>query len=112
MLIRSTNIPFHGEPAVGIQIMGVLETRNLDFKHVLMLSTNEGAMPGGVDDASFLPHNIRKAFGLTTIDNKVDIYSYYFHSLLQRAEDITITYNNYRRTQYGRVKSLCAPTHD
>lgn len=94
MLIRSTNIPFHGEPAVGIQIMGVLETRNLDFKHVLMLSTNEGAMPGGVDDASFLPHNIRKAFGLTTIDNKVDIYSYYFHSLLQRAEDITITYNN------------------
>ena len=93
-LISSATIPFHGEPVVGIQIMGVLETRNLDFKHLLLLSCNEGNMPKGVNDSSFIPYAIRKAHGLTTIDNKVAIYSYYFHRLLQRAEDITIVYNN------------------
>ena len=77
-LISSTSIPFHGEPASGVQVMGILETRNLDFDHVLVLSCNEGNMPKGVDDASFIPHLIRKAYGLTTIDNKVSIYSYYF----------------------------------
>lgn len=93
-LISATSIPFHGEPAVGIQVMGVLETRNLDFDHVLILSCNEGNMPKGVDDSSFIPHSIRSAYGLTTIDNKVAIYSYYFHRLLQRAQDVTILYNN------------------
>lgn len=93
-LVDSTTIPFHGEPIVGIQIMGVLETRNLDFDHLLLLSCNEGNMPKGVNDSSFIPYSIRKAYGLTTIDNKVAIYSYYFHRLLQRATDITIMYNN------------------
>ena len=93
-LIAAATIPFHGEPVVGIQIMGVLETRNLDFKHLLLLSCNEGNMPKGVNDSSFIPYAIRKAHGLTTIDNKVAISSYYFHRLLQRAEDITIVYNN------------------
>ena len=93
-LIAAATIPFHGEPVVGIQIMGVLETRNLDFKHLLLLSCNEGNMPKGVNDSSFIPYAIRKVHGLTTIDNKVAIYSYYFHRLLQRAEDITIVYNN------------------
>lgn len=93
-LITTTTIPFHGEPVVGIQIMGVLETRNLDFNHVLLLSCNEGDMPKSVNDSSFIPYSIRKAHGLTTIDNKVAIYSYYFHRLLQRAQDVTIVYNN------------------
>ncbi len=93
-LIASTSIPFHGEPARGVQVMGVLETRNLDFDHVLVLSCNEGNMPKGVDDASFIPHLIRKAYDLTTIDNKVSIYSYYFHSMIQRAKDVTFLYNN------------------
>ena len=93
-LIASDSIPFHGEPVVGIQVMGVLETRNLDFDHVLLLSCNEGNMPKGVNDSSFIPYSIRKAHGLTTIDNKVAIYSYYFHRLLQRAADVTIMYNN------------------
>ena len=93
-LIQSTSIPFHGEPAEGLQVMGVLETRNLDFRHVLLLSCNEGNMPKGVNDTSFIPYSIRKAYGLTTIDHKVAIYSYYFHRLLQRAEDVTIVYNN------------------
>ena len=93
-IIQNTSIPFHGEPAVGIQVMGVLETRNLDFDHLLILSCNEGNMPKGVNDSSFIPYSIRKAFGLTTIDNKVAIYAYYFHRLIQRANDVTMVYNN------------------
>ena len=93
-VVQSTSIPFHGEPAEGIQVMGVLETRNLDFDHVLLLSCNEGNMPRGVNDTSFIPYAIRKAYGLTTIDYKVAIYQHYFHRLLQRADDVTIVYNN------------------
>ena len=65
-VIQSTTIPFHGEPIEGIQIMGVLETRNLDFDHVLLLSCNEGMLPAKVNDSSFIPHSIRMAHGLTT----------------------------------------------
>ena len=93
-IIQQTSIPFHGEPAEGIQVMGVLETRNLDFDHVLLLSCNEGNIPRGVNDSSFIPHSIRQAYELTTIENKVTIYAYYFHRLLQRAGDVTILYNS------------------
>lgn len=93
-ITNSTTVPYHGEPVAGIQIMGVLETRCLDFDHVLVLSCNEGNMPKGVNDSSFIPHSIRKAYGLTTIEHKVGIYSYYFHRLLQRASDVTLTYNS------------------
>ena len=93
-LIQQTTIPFHGEPAEGIQVMGVLETRNLDFDHVLLLSCNEGNMPRGVNDSSFIPHSLRHAYELTTVENKIAIYAYYFHRLLQRAKDITILYNS------------------
>lgn len=99
-LINATSVPFHGEPAVGIQIMGVLETRNLDFEHVLLLSCNEGNIPKGINDASFIPHSLRKGYEMTTVENKVAIYSYYFHSLLQRAADATLTFNN--ATDEGR----------
>lgn len=91
-LISSLSVPFHGEPAIGIQIMGLLETRCLDFDHVLMLSCNEGFMPKAVNDTSFLPYIVRKANDLTTIDNKVAVFAYYFYSLLQRASDISISY--------------------
>ena len=93
-ILQTTSIPFHGEPAIGVQYMGVLETRNIDFDHLLVLSCNEGNMPKGVNDTSFIPYSIRKAHGLTTIDNKVAIYAYYFYRLLQRANDITLVYNN------------------
>jgi len=93
-MIKTTSIPFHGEPAKGVQIMGTLETRNLDFDHIILLSCQEGNMPKGLGDSSFLPYSIRKAFGLTTIDHKSAIYSYYFHRMIQRAEDITIAYND------------------
>ena len=93
-IIASTTIPFHGEPLEGIQIMGILETRNIDFDHVLLLSCNEGNIPKGINDTSFIPYSIRKAYGLTTIDNKVAIYENYFRRLLQRAKDVTLIYNN------------------
>lgn len=93
-MILSTSIPFHGEPAEGIQVMGILESRNLDFDHVLILSCNEGNMPKGINDSSFIPHSLRKAYELTTVDHKTAIYAYYFHRILQRASDITLVYNN------------------
>ena len=93
-IIQSTTVPFHGEPIEGIQIMGVLETRNLDFDHVLLLSCNEGNLPARINDSSFLPHSIRQGYNLTTIENKVQIYHYYFDRLLQRTKDVTILYNN------------------
>lgn len=92
-IVSATSVPFHGEPAEGIQVMGVLETRNLDFDHVLFLSCNEGNMPKGVNDSSFIPYSIRKFHGLTTIDNKIAIYAYYFYRLMQRASDISLAYN-------------------
>lgn len=97
-LLKSVSIPFHGEPVEGLQIMGVLETRNLDFTHLLFLSCNEGNMPKGVNDNSFIPYSVRKAFGLTTIDHKIAVYAYYFHRLLQRAEDVTFIYNSSTET--------------
>nr|QJR97959.1 hypothetical protein Prevot99_1180 [uncultured Prevotella sp.] len=93
-IIQTTTIPFHGEPIEGIQIMGVLETRNLDFDHLLLLSCNEGKLPARINDSSFIPHSVRLGYGLTTIDNKVAIYSYYFHRLLQRTRDAHILYNS------------------
>ena len=93
-LIQQTTVPFHGEPAVGLQIMGVLETRNLDFDHLLILSANEGNMPRGIADTSFIPYSLRHAFNLTTNDHKSSIYAYYFNRLISRAKDITIVYNN------------------
>lgn len=93
-IIQQTTMPFHGEPAAGIQIMGVLETRNLDFDHLLILSCNEGNMPKGVNEVSLIPYSVRKAHDLTTIDNKVAIYAYYFYRLLQRCPDTSIAFNS------------------
>ncbi len=92
-LLTAANIPFHGEPAIGMQVMGVLETRNLDFKHLVMLSVNEGQLPKAGGDSSFIPYNLRKAFGMTTLEHKNAVYAYYFYRLLQRAEDVTLLYN-------------------
>ena len=93
-VLTATNIPFHGEPAIGMQVMGVLETRNLDFRHLILLSVNEGQLPKNGGDASFIPYNLRKAFGMTTIEHKIAVYAYYFYRLLQRAEKVTLMYNN------------------
>ena len=92
-LLGAASIPFHGEPAIGMQIMGVLETRNLDFRNLLILSLNEGQLPKSKNDASFIPYHLRKAFGMTTIEHKNAVYAYYFYRLIQRAEHITLLYN-------------------
>lgn len=92
-LLTTATIPFHGEPAIGMQVMGVLETRNLDFRNLLILSLNEGQLPKTEGDASFIPYNLRRAFGMTTIEHKNAVYAYYFYRLIQRAENITFVYN-------------------
>lgn len=93
-MLGAINIPFHGEPAIGLQVMGVLETRNLDFRHLILLSLNEGQLPKIGSDASFIPYNLRRAFGMTTIEHKNSVYAYYFYRLIQRAETVTLVYNN------------------
>ena len=93
-VINTTRVPYHGEPAIGLQVMGVLETRNLDFEHLLVLSCNEGNMPQGIDLSSFIPQSIRKAYGLSTIEHSVSLYAYYFYRMMQRAKDVTFMYVN------------------
>lgn len=92
-LLTAANIPFHGEPAIGMQVMGVLETRNLNFKNLIVLSLNEGQLPKAGGESSFIPYNLRKAFGMTTIEHKNAVYAYYFYRLMQRAENVTLMYN-------------------
>ena len=92
-ILSSATIPFHGEPVVGMQIMGLLETRNLDFKSIIFLSANEGNLPKGGSETSFIPYNLRRAFGLTLSEHRDSIYAYNFYRLLQRAENVTIVYN-------------------
>ena len=93
-LIKAKTIPFHGEPAVGLQVMGILETRNLDFRNVFLLSCNEGILPKQTRSTSFIPYNLREAYGMTTIERRTSLFAYYFYRLLQRAENVWIYYNN------------------
>lgn len=93
-MISDRKIPFHSEPAEGIQVMGMLETRNLDFQHVILLSLNEGNLPQNEHQPSFIPYNLREAYGLTTREQRTSMAAYYFYRLLQRAQTITILYNN------------------
>ena len=93
-VLSSLSMPFHGEPVVGLQIMGLLETRNLDFKNVILLGVNEGNLPKKSNENSYIPYNLRRAFGLTLSEHRDSIYAYYFYRLLQRAENVTLVYNN------------------
>jgi CRISPR/Cas system-associated exonuclease Cas4 (RecB family) len=93
-LVRSQRIPFSGEPLQGLQVMGVLETRNLDFKNVFILSLNEGAFPKFGNKGSYIPYSIRKAYGMPTTEHQDAIYAYLFYRVLQRAENIFLVYNS------------------
>jgi len=86
-------IPFSGEPLEGLQMMGLLETRNLDFKNVIILCANEGQLPNTGPLKSFIPYNIRKAFRLPNPDTQDAIYSYLFYRLLQRSSNVFLVYN-------------------
>ena len=92
-ILKMTRIPFSGEPLSGLQIMGVLESRNLDFNDVYILSMNEGDFPKNIFNISFIPFNIRKAFSLDTSDSMDNVYSYLFYRVIQRAKNITFIYN-------------------
>jgi hypothetical protein len=91
--LSSATIPIEGEPLQGVQIMGVLETRALDFASLLVMSVNEGAFPKNSVGSSFIPYSLRTGFGMPTIKEQTAIYSYYFYRLLQRAQDVTILYS-------------------
>jgi hypothetical protein len=93
-ILRNQSVPFSGEPLSGIQIMGFLETRALDFKNIIMLSVNEGILPSATSASSFIPFSIREAFNLPLINHQESIYAYHFYRLLHRAENVTFIYNS------------------
>ncbi|MGB4291269.1 MAG: PD-(D/E)XK nuclease family protein [Bacteroidales bacterium] len=93
-ILRNISVPFSGEPLSGIQIMGLLETRTLDFRNIIMLSVNEGVLPRSSTASSYIPYNLREAFGLPVIRHQDSIYAYYFYRLLHRAENVIFVYNS------------------
>jgi CRISPR/Cas system-associated exonuclease Cas4 (RecB family) len=93
-IIKSKTIPFTGEPLQGLQIMGILETRTLDFENLIFLSLNEGILPKTSSSTSYIPYNIRKGFGLPTIEHQDAVYGYYFYRLLHRSKNIKLVYNS------------------
>jgi hypothetical protein len=93
-ILRNQSVPFTGEPLSGVQIMGFLETRALDFRNIILLSVNEGILPSVSSGSSFIPFSIREAFGLPVINHQESIYAYHFFRLLHRAENVTFIYNS------------------
>jgi len=93
-LITTTTLDFKGDAYNGLQIMGVLESRVLDFENIIMTSVNEGMLPGGKSNASFITNDIKQQFGLPHFTEKDAIYTYHFYHLLHRAKQITLLYNN------------------
>ncbi|MBK9389218.1 MAG: PD-(D/E)XK nuclease family protein [Bacteroidetes bacterium] len=94
-MLRMQSVPFAGEPLTGIQIMGILETRALDFKNLIILSVNEGVLPAvSSPSSSYIPFSLRDAFGLPSVNHQESIYAYHFYRLLQRAENVTFIYNS------------------
>ncbi len=93
-VVRNMRIPFTGEPLAGIQIMGVLETRALDFQNIIVLSMNEGNFPRTTSNPSFVPYSLRRGFGMPTIEHQDSVYAYYFYRLLQRAREAVFIYDN------------------
>ena len=86
-------IPFHGEPLSGLQIMGVLETRALDFDRLIILSMNEGVFPQRRVANSFIPYNLRRGFGLPTYEHQDSIWAYHFYRLIHRASQVSLLYD-------------------
>ena len=93
-IFREIKVPFRGEPLRGLQIMGILESRAIDFDNVIILSANEGVLPRSSPSSSYIPHNLREAFGLPVISHQDSIYDYYFTRLLTRAKNVVLVYNS------------------
>ena len=92
-VITGTSLPFYGEPLKGVQLMGMLETRTLDFENIIILSCNEDLLPSSKVNTSFIPFDIKTSFGLPTYRNKDSVYAYHFYRLIQRAQHAWILYN-------------------
>lgn len=92
--ISSLAIPFTGEPLKGLQVMGILETRLLDFNNIIITSNNEGVFPKNSPSVSHIPHNLRYGFGIPTLKHRDAIYSYYFYRLIQRSKNVHLLYNS------------------
>ncbi len=93
-MIRKEKLDFYGEPLVGMQIMGMLETRLLDFKQIIICGLNEGIMPAGKNETSLIPFEVKKSFNMTTFQEKDAIYAYHFFRLMQRAQDVCLIYDS------------------
>lgn len=100
-LIKTIRIPFTGEPVKGLQIMGFLETRVLDFERVIILSVNEDFLPAAKSSKTYIPYSLRRAFGLPTDENQDAIYAYHFYRLLQRASHVHLIYNTEVKSSGG-----------
>lgn len=92
-VLLGIRVPFSGEPLKGMQIMGMLETRSLDFENVFILSMNEGILPRGGSSGSFIPYHLRKAFRLPTYEDEDASAAYYFYRLIQKAKNVCLLYN-------------------
>lgn len=93
-ILRSTSIPFVGEPVEGVQIMGMLETRSLDFDHVLVIACGDDVLPGRYANRSFIPHLLREAYGLPTGRYLSQATAYNLYRLIQRASYVRLVYND------------------
>jgi len=104
-LANMETLDFIGQPLTGFQIMGMLESRNLDFETVIITSVNEGILPSGKSNNSFIPFDVKRDYGLPTYKEKDAIYVYHFYRLIQRAKNIYITYNTEPDVLEGGEKS-------
>ncbi len=96
--LNGLKVPFSGEPLKGLQVMGLLETRQIDFENVILLSANEGFLPSSGTENSYIPYTLRKVFGMPVKDDEASITAYYFYRLLQRAKNIYIVFNTETET--------------
>ncbi len=94
-LVTTTNLDFKGEPYKGLQILGILETRGLDFKNIILVSVNEGILPAGKNNRSFITYDLKTRYQLPTHKEKDAIYTYHFYRLLHRATKVYLLYNNH-----------------
>jgi len=92
-LIAGMRLPFYGEPLNGLQVMGMLETRLLDFTDIIMISVNEGLLPRGKHQTTFIPDEVRRQFGMQRYSERTAVFAYHFYRLMQRVEDAWLIYN-------------------
>jgi len=104
-MMENVTMPFHGEPVTDIQVMGVLETRMLDFDRLLLLNVEEGILPQRQQDNSFIPYYLRKAYHMQTSDERATVYAYNFFRLLSRAGHTTLLYAAAETAEGGKGMS-------